>query len=537
MAKLMTEMKLENCLIEDIQFSKKPFAVLLTLNDGRYLLIYLQAPVICPLLFRKRPSLPWLHAEIADTCKNSFIKHVKCRTGERVIVFSLSGSSVDTMIIELYGHIPGIVLATKNRPIKALPDRKLTADYNISTSLSLTEAPQSLPVMERIENQTELSLYLARRFLPGSPMLFRHALVSSHIQNSEQLMPNWSAFLKNINTLQKETSAFALIAQVPGKHSTFMPFHPRADEGFELIKAKNLEHASYLAWKNDLDAFELTRLVEQRKRTLLSEINKNKNAIIQFEERLSDYENEQLWRREADALLAWRNKQRGHTQIELPDPYNNGYMTIQLDPTKTPQEEATERYNRAKRASKGRDITIQLLKKHREMLAKLQKQLDDLLEGREVSDGDILSSRKPSKNTVQGMESKNKKESRSAAHSFTSTDGLTILVGKGALENEEITFKVARGEDIWLHARERGGAHVIVRLRKGESIPPITLKEAAELAAYFSKGRNDSLVEVIYTQRKYVLRRKNMPRGAVIVSQEKTILVHPRLLTTTENSL
>jgi predicted ribosome quality control (RQC) complex YloA/Tae2 family protein len=107
---------------------------------------------------------------------------------------------------------------------------------------------------------------------------------------------------------------------------------------------------------------------------------------------------------------------------------------------------------------------------------------------------------------------------------FRSVAGLPILVGRGAAENDELTRRVARGNDLWLHARGQAGAHVVVRLGKA---PPDqeTLLDAAHLAVHFSDARGEPQVEVDATRVKHVRKVKGAAPGAVTYSQEKVLLL------------
>ncbi|MGH7168516.1 MAG: NFACT RNA binding domain-containing protein, partial [Nitrospiraceae bacterium] len=108
---------------------------------------------------------------------------------------------------------------------------------------------------------------------------------------------------------------------------------------------------------------------------------------------------------------------------------------------------------------------------------------------------------------------------------FESVDGLPIYVGRNARENEALTFKMARSDDLWLHARGTPGSHVVVRLEKGANPPPETIKDAATLALQYSDLKKSGKGEVIYTKRKWVRKVKGQSPGTVTVTQEKTIFV------------
>ena len=108
---------------------------------------------------------------------------------------------------------------------------------------------------------------------------------------------------------------------------------------------------------------------------------------------------------------------------------------------------------------------------------------------------------------------------------YTSADGLPILVGKTARDNDYLTLKVANPDDLWLHARGTPGSHVVVRLDKGATVPPETLKDAATLTLWFSDLRKSGKGEVIYTLRKFVKKAKGHKAGTVMVEREKSIWI------------
>ncbi len=98
-------------------------------------------------------------------------------------------------------------------------------------------------------------------------------------------------------------------------------------------------------------------------------------------------------------------------------------------------------------------------------------------------------------------------------------------MGRNARENEALTFKMARSDDLWLHARGTPGSHVVVRLEKGANPLPETIKDAATLALQYSDLKKSGKGEVIYTKRKWVRKVKGQSPGTVTVTQEKTIFV------------
>jgi predicted ribosome quality control (RQC) complex YloA/Tae2 family protein len=115
-----------------------------------------------------------------------------------------------------------------------------------------------------------------------------------------------------------------------------------------------------------------------------------------------------------------------------------------------------------------------------------------------------------------------------ATPTFTSPDGFTIYVGKSALHNDYVTFELGERPDYWLHARGIPGSHVIIKTG-GRDVPDPTLEMAASLAAYYSKGRTNTKVEVVYALQKYVRKVKGPHPGLVTYSQEfGSVNVKPR---------
>lgn len=126
--------------------------------------------------------------------------------------------------------------------------------------------------------------------------------------------------------------------------------------------------------------------------------------------------------------------------------------------------------------------------------------------------------------TRKGQESGDQR--RGPFRRFTSTDGFPIFVGHNARENDELTFGLAKSDDLWLHARGTPGSHVVVRLEKGTDPPPETMRDAATLALLYSDLKKSGKGEVIYTKRKWVKKAKGQAPGAVIVTQEKSLHVN-----------
>ena len=108
---------------------------------------------------------------------------------------------------------------------------------------------------------------------------------------------------------------------------------------------------------------------------------------------------------------------------------------------------------------------------------------------------------------------------------FLTVSGARILVGRGAEKNDALTFHVARPHDLWLHAKNRAGAHVVVPLDKNASCPADVLVDAAHLAAHFSDARDEPIVEIQHTPRRYLRKPRGSAPGLVVVDREKVLVL------------
>ena len=112
---------------------------------------------------------------------------------------------------------------------------------------------------------------------------------------------------------------------------------------------------------------------------------------------------------------------------------------------------------------------------------------------------------------------------------FDLGEGFILYVGKNAANNDELTMKFAKPNDLWLHARGAGGSHAVLRLNSEQKVPKNILKKAASIAAYYSQARNAKYTPVAYTFKKYVRKPKGANTGSVIICKEEVIMVEPGL--------
>ena len=210
------------------------------------------------------------------------------------------------------------------------------------------------------------------------------------------------------------------------------------------------------------------------------------------------------------------NAKRAGNKVSLTDYYAEGTPTIELeiDEKASLQEVAAEsfsRYTKAKRAVE--EIGARLLELDRELLAFEEKRvkLDQAIASRNPAALAQFDDQKPTAGRpVDGRKKQKASQTLTGLRRYVSSDGYEVLVGRTARDNDQLTFKVARPNDLWLHAGDYPGSHVIVRNSSRVEIPQKTIIEAAQLAAKFSQASKDSKVAIHYTRRKFITK----PKGA-----------------------
>jgi predicted ribosome quality control (RQC) complex YloA/Tae2 family protein len=218
--------------------------------------------------------------------------------------------------------------------------------------------------------------------------------------------------------------------------------------------------------------------------------------------------------------------------VTLTDFYAEGEPPIELeiDENSSLQEEAARRFSRytkAKRAAREIATRLDVLATELETLRSREAELKEIIAARdEAALAEFEVEKKKEKRTPSRAQKS--PESVTGARRYRSSDNYEILVGRAARDNDQLTFRVARPHDLWLHAADYPGSHVVVRNPTRKEIPHRTIIEAAELAANFSQARTNAKVDVHYTQRKFLSKPKNSAPGLVRMSSFRTIAVEPR---------
>jgi hypothetical protein len=226
---------------------------------------------------------------------------------------------------------------------------------------------------------------------------------------------------------------------------------------------------------------------------------------------------------------------RGATKLTAID-WSSGEartLAMDLDPARGAREQIDALFRRARRLKDGPSIAHARLAEAEKALARLSEVSAELTatDGPDI-DALVARARGAAPHDFKldwGAKPGSARARRQAPlppyRTLLAATGARILVGRGAAHNDALTLRVARPHDLWLHAKGRAGAHVVVPLEKGASCPPDVLVEAAHLAAHFSEARGERVVEVQYAPRRHVRKPRGSAPGLVVVDREKVIVL------------
>lgn len=214
---------------------------------------------------------------------------------------------------------------------------------------------------------------------------------------------------------------------------------------------------------------------------------------------------------------------RGAQSVTVDDWLSGNKKVLPLDREVEPHEQVQLLFKKSSKLKKGIPFMERQVERMEKEVARLSTQLETI-EASETEEQllPFAPSEKKPKLTPESEKIKRYRE-------YTTHSGLKILVGKGAKDNDELTFKIANGNDWWLHVNGYPGSHVILKPHKNEDPDPQSIKEAAQVALFHSKAKDHGEAEVCVTQCKYIKKAPGLKPGQVQVSKHKNIKIRLNL--------
>ena len=435
----------------------------------------------------------------------SRVTHVEQMANERSFVVHLQPHY--KLLFKMHGNRSNIVLFGEENEVLSVFKHSLANDYQIVLENLPRTFDFSKPAFEAANGQVK-QLF---------PTLGAVPLAYLQQQNYADLTleNQWNVWQKTLSQLQ-ENRFFVGMWQGKTTLSLLPIFAETAWQSHDAIEAANY-FASHYSQKHFADSERNTAL-----KLLYKRLEQTRNYVEKTEAKWLALESTVRYDEIGHILMANLHAIPPRTEkITLDDFYRNQPIEIKLKADLSPQRNAENYYRKAKNQKIETEKLYENLAKKTQELEKIKVHIAFIENNESVKeirkylrDNHIISD-------------KQKEEQVKPFRSFV-FEGWNIWVGKNAQHNDELTQKYSHKDDLWLHARDVSGSHVLLKHQSGKKFPSHVIERAAALAAYYSKRKTDTLCPVICTPKKFVRKMKGTPAGSVIVEKEEVILVKPQ---------
>jgi predicted ribosome quality control (RQC) complex YloA/Tae2 family protein len=432
------------------------------------------------------------------------IIHVRVFLNERAI--EIIFRSPEVLVLKLFGNRSNLIAFDKSGAVTQLFNNKLATDHTLS-----------LETLDRqIDQSYEAFIKNDLRFEPLFPTFGK--LVNTHL----------NGLLKEVTGAEERWEVVRSVLQILEK-PVFYITKVEIVPVLSLIETGEIE-ATYQDPVDALNAYyyafiRLTGIEKEKAeilRILKKRISQTENYLENTFKKLIELEEGTKNDEIANIIMANLHQIPERAEaVELYNFYTDQPIKIRLKKDLTPQKTAEGYY----RKSKNEKIEIarlhdslQARDQEKEKLTGFVKSIESITLLRELRT--FIKSNGLSGGTTPAVEQ---------AELFKKVEfmGYSILIGKNAKNNDLLTKQYAHKEDLWLHARDVTGSHVVVKNQPGKKFPAPVIERAAQLAAWHSKRRTDSLCPVIVTPKKFVRKPKGLSEGAVVIDKEDVIMVVP----------
>ncbi|WP_277258684.1 Rqc2 family fibronectin-binding protein [Merdimonas faecis] len=308
---------------------------------------------------------------------------------------------------------------------------------------------------------------------------------------------------------------------------------PKEFSALPLTHFQNLEKKEYSSISEVLSTYYATRnaLVRIRQKSadlrhiVQTALERNRKKYELQSRQLKDTENRDLYKVYGELINAYGYQlPEGSKELTALNYYTGEEITIPLDPVKTPQENAQKyfaRYNKQKRTYEALTELISETGDEIRYLESVESALDIALYEEDLTQ---IKEELSQAGYIRRRQQKKKAKILSRPLHYVSSDGYHMYVGKNNLQNEELTFHFASGNDWWFHAKGVPGSHVILK-SGGDEVPDRTFEEAGRLAAYYSKNRGNEKAEIDYIEKKHVKKVNGGRPGFVIYHTNYSLVI------------
>ena len=460
--------------------------------------------------------------------QNSILINIRQEGFDRIVYFDFEKlnqfGDVEkyTLIIEIMGKASNIFLTSKDKILSAL----YFTSIDVGNRVIMTGARYTLP----FEEKKISPLYLENENFPFETETFMEKIEGVGRAFALECSQNYHTFKKYLSSYKPVMYEIINRGKIQ-KVLTYNEFSEFNQKENATLKNERKYFETLNEGLNDYFKTTITsNVISEKKKNLLkyvdSQIKKFKKIEKNIKVDLKKNENFEKYKNIGDILAANMHQIKyGMKKITVFDFYNNEEVTINLDPLLSPNDNLNfyyNKYNKGKRtisALDSRFLDIQNEIRYFEEIKMFIEKENDFIGIEEIENELNLSN---SGNKIKNKIKLNKPKKRELL-SFD-YKGFQIFVGRNNKENEEISFSKGQPNDIWMHAKDIPGSHVLI-LRNNQKVPDDVLLHAATLACDYSKAKKGVKVTVDYCERKFLKKIKNSKPGNVIYTNFHSLLI------------
>ncbi|MED4124508.1 NFACT RNA binding domain-containing protein [Halalkalibacterium halodurans] len=450
--------------------------------------------------------------EIGDTSYKTLVIEIMGRHSNMILV-----DPKTNVILDSIKHVS--LAQSSVRPV--LPGQPYTRPPAQGKANPLTATKED--ILKKLDwNEGKLDRQLVRAFSGLSPIVAKEIVFRAGMANRDSLPAAFTTFMQDvaahryeptfIQGEEKEQFSFLPLTHMKGERKTFASCSALLDR-FYFQKA---------------DRDRVKQQAHDLERFLRNERDKNVNKIKKLEKTLDDAEKAKQYQKFGELVTANLHLvKRGDASVDVLDYYEEDAptITIPLDPQKQPSENAQAYFRKYTKAKNSVEVTKEQIEKAKIEIGYFERLIQQV-ETASARDVEDIREELIEEGYLRRKQkvSKKRKETTPQPEQYVSSTGIPIIVGKNNKQNEYVTNRLGRQDEIWLHTKDIPGSHVLIRSTDPDEV---TLQEAANLAAYFSKARQSSSVPVDYTKIRHVKKPNGAKPGYVIYENQTTLFVTP----------
>ncbi|QAA32046.1 Rqc2 family fibronectin-binding protein [Clostridium manihotivorum] len=469
--------------------------------------------------------------------------------GDRIVLIDFESTdelgfdSIYTLVVEIMGRHSNITLIRKrdNKVMESI--KHITPDINsyrvLYPGVQYVLPPDSNKIDPFSFDKNVLENFLSDNKIEFNENFFSKLLTGvSKILSKELYNMFTKKYIFDINNLYQFTKDFFDSLDNKKTFISYMDKETKVLKDFYCLRLDiydGYEEAEYEDASSLLEGFYSTKDKQDRLHSKSQDLQKlittnmdrcsKKRRIL--ESTLEECSEKNDFKVKGDILSAFiYNIKKGQKEVTLSNFYSEDGedILITLDENKTPSENIQYYYKRYNKLKKSEESAILQLEKNEEEYSYLNSVLTNLLNAENYTEIQDIKSELIDEGYIKFKKAKGKAQNPSKPIHFISSEGVDIYVGKNNIQNDYLTLKFADKNDTWLHTKVIPGSHVII---KGKDFSDVTLNEAANLAAYYSKGKDSTKVPIDYTIVKNVKKPSGAKPGMVIYYTNKTLYVTP----------